>query len=110
MTMPIETDYLYLGPTPCDEDCAQVGESGYRAKATKEVNAFIKQLNRTFPYTEENNVNITSKWSSHDFGSYVEVVVVYVVDDKKSRDYAIEIENNCPYNWDEAAAEELGIL
>ena len=109
MTMPINTDYLHIGSTPCDEDCAQVGEENYRTKATKEVNAYINQLNRTFPYTEENNVIITKKWFQHDFGSYVEVVVNYMVDDEKSVDYAIKIENNSPYNWDKLAIEELGL-
>jgi hypothetical protein len=107
--MPINTDFLYLGSTPCDEDCAQVGEEDYRTKATKEVNAYINQLNRMFPHSEENNVILTRKWSQHEFGSYVEVVVNYVIDNEKSAGYAIKIENNCPYNWDELAIEELGL-
>lgn len=100
-------DYLYLGPVPCDEDCAQVGDPDYRKNAIREVNAYIAQLKREFPDWERDGVDFRVKWENHDFGSYCEVIVSFDDSDEASTAYAFEIENNLPYNWDEEARREL---
>ena len=41
-------EYIEIGATPYDEDCAQVGAENYRKDAMKEMNAYINQLNRSF--------------------------------------------------------------
>ena len=104
----MEVDYIYLGPTPCDEDCAQVGQTNYRELANKEMHAYIDQLYRTFPDVDEFNVRFKIKWHHHDFGTYGEVVAMYDAADEKSAQKAIDIEWNLPDKWDEEAIQTLG--
>ena len=101
------TDFFYLGPSPADEDCAQVGEDNFRQRATKEMNAYINQLYRLFPDAEEKCVTFKIKWFSHDFGSYGEVIAEYDDSDYESFKFCISVDNAIPYNWDEEALEEL---
>jgi hypothetical protein len=42
-------DYLMLGPTPTNEDCAQVGSPDFEKKANKQLDAYKAQLERMFP-------------------------------------------------------------
>ena len=102
-------DYLYLGPVPCDEPCAQVGEPDFRARSTKEMNAYMEQLHRVFPNMEQNDVSVKILWQNHDFGTYGEVVVVYDDKNEASCDYAFEIEGDLPYYWDDIAKRKLGL-
>lgn len=99
--------YLELSPTPTDEDCAQVGEPDYRAKATKEMKAYINQLYREFPDTQDEGCEFFIKWFPHEFGSYGYVCVMYTEGNRMQEEYAFSIENNLPYNWDEEALKEL---
>lgn len=103
----MEIDYMYLGPTPCDEDCAQLGQDGYRAQAVKEMNAYIAQLYRTFADVDEFNVRFKIKWENHDFGTYGEVVAVYDAANQESTRKALDIEWQLPEKWDEEALKEL---
>ncbi|MEY3376411.1 MAG: hypothetical protein RL463_721 [Bacteroidota bacterium] len=100
-------DYVYLSPTPLETDCAQVGSDDYRERAKIEMNAFIGQLYRMFPDSEDKNVMFKIKWQSHDFGTYGEVVAAYRDDDREALDYAIYIENNLPEYWDTHAMKEI---
>ena len=34
-------DYIVIGPVPCNEDCAQVGQDGYQEQAVEECTRFI---------------------------------------------------------------------
>lgn len=102
-------DYIAVGPVPCYEDCAQVGEADFMLKSKREMNAFINQLYREFPEAEENNVLFKIKWFNHDFGRYGEVVAYYMDDDKKSSTYALHVEWLTPTNWDDEARKELGL-
>lgn len=98
---------MYLGPTPADENCAQVGEDNFREKAKKEMTAYMNQLMRQFPDVAEFNVRFKIKWQNHDFGTYGEVVAVYDAADQESTRKALDIEWQLPENWDEEALEEL---
>lgn len=100
-------DFLYLGPVPCDESCAQVGDNDFRRKATIEMKAYISLLKRKFPLTEESGVTLRIKWENHDFGAYGEVVAEYDYHNEEALAYALRIENNLPYEWDETALMEL---
>ena len=42
-------DYINIGPTPYDENCAQVGQEGYYIRARKECAAYCRQLRRMYP-------------------------------------------------------------
>ena len=37
-------DYFSIGPTPSEEDCAQVGQPDYRRKAIAECQRFIELI------------------------------------------------------------------
>ena len=95
-------DKFYLGPVPADEDCAQVGVADYRRLATKEMNAYIGQLQRMFPdYADHGLFRI--EWQNHDFGTYGDVVFVFDDEDEGAIDYAVNVENNTPEYWDDLA-------
>lgn len=100
-------EWLYLGPVPCDESCAQVGQEDFRRMATIEMKSYIGLLNRKFPLVEEKGVTLRIKWENHDFGAYGEVVAEYDYRNEDAANYALLIENNLPYEWDEQALNEL---
>jgi hypothetical protein len=100
-------DWVYLAPTPIEEDCAQLGQDNYRNQAMKEMTVFCNQLYRDFPEAENKGVYFRIKWQSHDFGTYGEVVAAYDDNDLEAMDYAIHVENNIPEHWDEESIKEL---
>ena len=102
-------DYLNIGPTPCSEDCAQLGEDNFKENATIQMDAFVNQLYRQFPEAESKGVRFTKKWFNHDFGSYGEVVAVYDDENEEAVNYAIMVENNTPELWDSEALKEMSM-
>ena len=101
-------EYIELGPTPADEDCAQVGQPNYNTFARMEAKAYINQLNREFSHWVESGwIRFDNKWFNHDFGSYCEVVVYYQSDDEVSRGCAFSIDRHHAYRWDQEAKKEL---
>jgi len=99
-------DYLEIGPTPYDEECAQVGSENYMTRARIECTAFVNQLERTFP-DAPGCTYFRIKSNPHDFGDYLEVQVRFDEEDEASREYAFNVENNTPANWNEIAKKEL---
>ena len=97
------SDYLEIGTTPVDEECAQVGTDGYEEKVTREIEAFKAQIMRQFP-KQCKRVKLIKKSFPHDFGSYYELCIVF---EQRECDAAFEIENNLPAEWDEEAREFL---
>jgi hypothetical protein len=104
-------DYINLGSTPSDEDCAQVGSPDYQNRANKELDAYKAQLERMFPGWETHkSLKFKKMWFPHDFGSYGEIVITFDVDNELEAATAIEIEWNTPTSWDEEARKELNIV
>ena len=99
-------DYVSIGPAPCDEDCAQVGQKDYRERAVEECTRFIKLLRKTFG-DEPEGAHLAIKCFDHDFGSYYEVVCWYEKEDQKAREYAFRCENEMPLTWDGDRREQL---
>jgi len=102
-------EYLELGPVPCDEKCEQVGHDCDYQKMNRESREYANQLARMFPGWEEANCSFGVKSFSHDFGSYYETVVKYYPDDEKSAEFAFNVENNLPAEWDAEARKVLGL-
>jgi hypothetical protein len=102
----MSTDFLYLGPVPCDENCAQVGEDDYLRISKIEMAAYVDQLYRMFPEAGD-MLLIAPKWFNHDFGRYGEVVVFYDEDDDEAFNLALKIESNLPMQWDTEAIDFL---
>ncbi|MBU1374312.1 MAG: hypothetical protein KKG25_16320 [Bacteroidetes bacterium] len=101
-------DYITLGPVPCDEDCAQVGQDDYPERSRAEYKAYFCQLRRQFG-KEPGGAMFSVKSFPHDFGSYREVVVYYDNENEASVDFAYKVEGELPGEWDEEARKELGL-
>lgn len=100
-------DCLYIGPTPYDEDCEQVGPNTNYVKMRHECRVFIGQLRRIHG-PEPEGCRLFIKGEAHDFGTYYEVVCYYDSDDSRCVDYALKCEHT-PAHWDDIAREELGL-
>ena len=101
-------DYLNLGPTPVNEDCAQVGSDNFREQCNKEMDAYIDQLKRMYPEVANyKGMSFKKHWQQHDFGSYGEVIITYDDEDEEEETLALKVEWNLPRNWDEIAKEKI---
>lgn len=108
-------EYVFIGPCPCDENCAQVGSDNYADQARKECRAYINQLWRwlkTKGITQENapeSFSITTKSESHDYGTYYEVAFIFDDRNETAMNLAYDLESEVPTNWDCEAKKELGL-
>jgi hypothetical protein len=93
-------DFISIGPTPCEEPCAQVGELNYREKALAECRRFLLLLRKKFG-PEPEGAWLSVKWFPHDFGDYAEVVCYFNTDIPASVDYAYRCEAETPAAWEE---------
>ncbi len=93
-------DYLSVGSSPCNEECAQVGSVDYSEMARKECQRFIAEI-RNVCGQEPEGARLTIRLFPHDFGTYREVVCYY--DDKypDSVEYAFWVEGNSTEKWGE---------
>lgn len=107
-------DYLSIGPTPCDEDCAQVGSENYQQRALKECHSFLKQLRRQFG-VEPRGAKLYIQNFPHDGRNFGEIVYYYEVvcefddDIPESVNYAFQCENEAWQKWDNEAKAELNL-
>jgi hypothetical protein len=92
-------NYLNIGSTPPDEDCAQVGSEDYHIKARAECIRYIERI-REFCGPEPVGASLKIKSFPHDFGTYYEVVCWYDEDIKESVDYAFKVEGEGPLKWE----------
>jgi len=99
-------DFISISPSPTSEECAQVGTPNYPEQSRKECTAFLHQLERAFPNPPD-GCYLSIKSFDHDFGTYREVVCYFDDENDESRQYAFNMENNTPENWDSAAVEEM---
>lgn len=106
-------EYITLGSTPCDEECAQVGQEDYSSRAKKECRAYINQLWRVLKSKGVNvappSFDLVIKNNPHDFGSYAEVNCKFDSDNAEACDLAYELDACAPANWDDEARKELGL-
>jgi hypothetical protein len=102
-------DMIFLGPVPLSEDCAQVGSPQYFEKSRKECRAYINQLLRVFGEPPMGSA-LKIKPCPHDFGTYHEVVVYFDERFPDSMEWAFNVEENLPEEWDEEARVELTFL
>ena len=106
-------DYITIGSTPCDEECAQVGAEGYMERVNKECRVYIRQLWRQLlvkgitPHNAPETFNLVVKGNAHDFGTYFEVAIRYDDSNQEAMELALDLENLVPTNWDEEAKKEL---
>ena len=101
-------DYLSIGSSPAEEDCAQVGTDNYREIARKECKAYIDQIRRQLG-DEPEGAFLAIKSFPHDFGSYLEVVCFFDDNNEIASNYAFKCESETWPNWDAIAKESLAI-
>lgn len=89
-------DYISIGSTPCNEDCAQVGDEGYSAKARAECARYIAALKAHYGNPPD-GASYSIKAFPHDFGSYYEVVINYDDSIEAHVDYAFNVECGLEY-------------
>lgn len=94
-------EYYELGSSPIDEDCVQVNSNtDYMPAMREECRRYKRQLERDFPIPEGINAHYTIKSFSHDFGSYLEVCVVYDESDEKANEFVFDVlDSNLPLHW-----------
>ena len=103
-------DSLYIGESPWDEACAQLGTDMYPVNARKECQRFIEQIRRHYG-TEPEGARLHIKSNPHDFGSYLSVECDFTWDPSNddedlwtiSQPYAFAIEGDdmgVLQNWD----------
>jgi hypothetical protein len=95
-------DYLTLGPTPADEECAQLGAPEYAARARAECARFIALLGRKFSPPPP-GVEFRILPQRHDFGTYYEAAVHFDAADAAQIAYAYAVEENLPRHWEDSA-------
>jgi hypothetical protein len=92
-------DFIEIGSSPAEEDCAQVGQPDFREKATEEMRRFIELIRKALG-PEPEGAKLAIKWFPHDFGTYGEVVCYFDDDNEKARDYAFKCEVEAPSKWE----------
>ena len=95
-------DYFSLGPTPSEEECAQVGQPDYRRKAMEECQRFIALI-RTTLGPEPPGAELAIKSFPHDFGTYYEVVIWFERDAAEAIAYAVRCEDEALTTWNAEA-------
>ena len=96
-------DYIDIGPTPCEESAAQVGDPDYSTKAYKECGPFVGSR----PQTKCVSIDVVIRSHRYDFGTYNEAAVRYDDTNLQATDYAYMVENQTPAHWDAQAEEDL---
>ncbi len=97
---------------PIEEKGTQVSqERDYFPWMQKEATAFKNQLERMAErgeFGERGNAYFKTKRCPHDFGTYLDIEVVYNDDSETETDFMLAVESNTPLKWDDEARKELG--
>jgi hypothetical protein len=97
-------DIIWLGPSPANEDCAQVGDPNYAARARDECRAYVRAI-RSVCGPEPEGARLVIRPLPHDYGSYFEVAVVFDPDNQQAARYAALVDDTAPRTWEEAGIE-----
>lgn len=92
-------NYFCLGASPSEEDCAQVGQPGYRKQAWAECQRFIQLIRDTLG-PEPEGAELATKSFDHDFGVYYEVVCWFDIENQAAREYALRCDRDAPTMWE----------
>lgn len=95
-------DYISLGSSPLDEDCAQVGSPDYYERSHVELRELKRMMNKIYPPVMGSWYTI--KAFPHDFGSYYELCACYDDEIDLAVDWAMKADDMIPDEWDKEAA------
>jgi len=94
-------DFINLSGTPAGEECVQVSDKvEYMPAMRAECNRYLDMLRKRFPNCDRVELKIHS--NPHDFGSYLDIRVIYDDNDDIAQQQAYFIENNEPEKWKDA--------
>lgn len=93
-------DYLTIGSSPVEEECAQVGSPDYYNKVMPECKRYIDLIRQKMG-PEPAGAKLVIKSFPHDFGTYHEVCCVFEDSLPEAIAYAFACENNGPLTWDD---------
>lgn len=102
-------EHISLGSGPISEDCAQLGQDGYKTQAMRECRAYKGQLERLYRQSHDGAELpcwVVTKGCQHDYGTYYEVYAQY---DDETQEAAMWLEAHLPEEWDVEAKKELGL-
>ena len=95
-------DYIYIGPSPADEPCAQVGVTKDAEYLNKlECYHYIEALRKVYGLEPDGAFLTIKRESGSEFGDYFEVVCKYIESDDVATDYAYKLEDGLA-TWSEA--------
>jgi hypothetical protein len=94
-------ELVYLGTTPSDEPCVQVGDPDYTARALAECRAYIEAIRKVVG-EEPGGATLRVKREIHDFGTYYETVCEYDPSCEAAAEYALRCDEHAPTTWAEA--------
>ncbi len=93
-------DYIEIGATPCEEECAQVGSPDYARRAREECKRFAEAIRQKLG-TEPEGAQLAVKRFPHDFGTYYELVCRYDPESPEAVAYAFACESHSPERWND---------
>ena len=92
-------NYFCIGASPSEEECAQVGQPGYRQQALAECQRFMQLIRDTLG-PEPEGAALAIKSFDHDFGVYYEVVCWFDIENQAAQAYALRCESDAPATWE----------
>lgn len=101
-------DYLGIGPTPPEEQCAQIGakDYDYHVMGRFECELYKKVLVEAMGEPPE-GARLKIKSNYHEFGTYYEVVCWYEDSFQAAIEYAFKCESEGPTHWPEWAKKAV---
>jgi len=88
-------DYLFIDTTPTEEQCAQVSEEDYHAKARAEAKRMLSQIDKHYPLPNDATMGYTTiAIERHDFGAYFQIKIVFDDECEHSTNWAFSIEGD----------------
>ncbi len=103
-------DYIELGSVPVDEDCVQVStKEPYIDAMREECRRYKSYLEQVCPIPGDVSARYIIKTFPHDFGSYMEVCIVFDDEDEKASEFAYNLEDKLPCTWGENNENKLSI-
>ncbi len=91
-------DYFNLGPVPCEEAAAQLGEADYEIRALEECDRYIDLIKATLGPPPPGAALVTRSFR-HDFGTYFEACVEFDDNIPEAWAYALLVEHKAPTRW-----------
>lgn len=104
---------FYYGAVPYEVEPTQLGTSDYPRRGRAECAIYRAQLERCITAkfgSVPGGLSLQVKGENHDFGTYYEVQGRCHEDDEEAMTAAFWLDENCPGEWDEIAADEIAQL